>query len=79
MKKVNQTLAISANNAQFNTAFPELADELGMTEEEIKDLTAFLEEGLRDPDLKRFVPESVLSGMCFPNNDPLSKADMNCD
>ena len=52
---------------------------LGMTEEEIKDLTAFLEEGLRDPDLKRFVPESVLSGMCFPNNDPLSKADMKCD
>jgi len=34
MKKVNQTLAISANNAQFNKAFPELANELGMTEEE---------------------------------------------
>lgn len=52
---------------------------LGMTEEEIQDLTAFLQDGLRDPDLQRFVPTSVLSGMCFPNNDPLSKADMNCE
>ncbi len=51
---------------------------LGLTEEEIQDLTVFLKEGLRDPNLKRYVPESVLSGKCFPNNDPLSKDDMKC-
>jgi len=34
MKKVNQTLAIAANDAQFNASFPELANELGMTNEE---------------------------------------------
>ena len=32
---------------------------LGLTESQIDDLTAFLESGLRDPDLARYVPESV--------------------
>ncbi len=52
---------------------------LGLTEQEIKDLTEFLENGLKDPNLKRYVPERVLSGMCFPNNDPASKIDMKCN
>ena len=51
---------------------------LKLSEQEIMDLTEFLTTGLRDPNLLRFKPERVLSGMCFPNNDPLSKADMNC-
>ncbi len=51
---------------------------LGLSEEEVKNLTEFLKNGLRDPDLKRYVPERVLSGMCFPNNDPASKIDMDC-
>ncbi len=51
---------------------------LGMTEPEIHDLTVFLQDGLHDPNLRRFMPDAVLSGMCFPNNDPLSKSDMNC-
>lgn len=52
---------------------------LGLTEEEVKDLTEFIATGLKDPNLKRYVPERVLSGMCFPNNDPASKIDMNCN
>lgn len=52
---------------------------LQMTEQEIKDLTEFLQEGLRDPNLNRFVPGQMLSGMCFPNNDPDSKEDMGCN
>lgn len=52
---------------------------LGMTEREIQDLTAFLEIGLHDPNLNRYVPEKLLSGMCFPNNDPLSRDDMGCN
>ena len=51
---------------------------LGMTEQEIKDVTAFLKDGLHDPNLNRYVPERVISGMCFPNNDPLSQSDMGC-
>lgn len=51
---------------------------LGLTEDEISALTRFLENGLRDPNLKRYVPQSVISGMCFPNNDRTSKIDMDC-
>lgn len=51
---------------------------LGMTDEEKADLVAFLRDGLRDPNLQRYMPKRVLSGLCFPNNDDLSKHDMNC-
>lgn len=52
---------------------------LNLLESEIDDLTEFLAEGLYDPNLSRYVPEQVLSGNCFPNNDEASKADMGCD
>lgn len=52
---------------------------LNMTEAEIDDLTEFLAEGLYDPNLQRYVPESVLSGNCFPNSDQQSKEDMGCE
>jgi cytochrome c peroxidase len=51
---------------------------LHLSEDEISDLTIFLKEGLRDPNLRRYVPSQVLSGLCFPNNDPLSKDEMKC-
>ena len=50
-----------------------------LTEEEKNYLIAFLENGLQDPDLKRYVPTSVLSGNCFPNADEASKLDFGCD
>lgn len=52
---------------------------LGLTNQEMADLTEFVKNGLRDPNLKRYVPEKVLSGLCFPNNDPVSKLDMKCN
>ena len=52
---------------------------LNLTQQEIDDLVAFLENGLYDPNLERFVPEEVLSGNCFPNNDPLSRDQLGCD
>lgn len=52
---------------------------LNLTEGEIEDLVSFLREGLRDPDLDRYVPDEVLSGNCFPNNDPLSRRDLGCE
>lgn len=52
---------------------------LGLTEKEIDDLVEFLENGLYDPNLKRYAPDQILSGNCFPNNDPLSRMDMGCN
>lgn len=52
---------------------------LNLTAEEVTELTDFLANGLYDDDLLRYVPEQVLSGNCFPNNDPQSRADMGCE
>ncbi|NUO00211.1 MAG: hypothetical protein HUU01_06300 [Saprospiraceae bacterium] len=52
---------------------------LGLTAEEKKDLVAFIRDGLRDPNLQRYVPEQIMSGLCFPNNDYVSKAQMGCN
>ena len=51
---------------------------LNLTKEQVLDLTAFLETGLRDPNLQRYVPEEVLSGFCFPNNDVFSQIELGC-
>ncbi len=51
---------------------------LNLTEQEKADLIEFLKHGLYDPNLERFVPQEVLSGNCFPNNDPLSQQQLGC-
>ncbi|PHI20192.1 hypothetical protein CEQ90_09320 [Lewinellaceae bacterium SD302] len=51
---------------------------LNLTESELSDLKAFMAHGLYDPDLNRYVPEQVLSGNCFPNNDPISQTEIGC-
>ncbi|MFQ5569455.1 MAG: cytochrome-c peroxidase [Rhodothermales bacterium] len=51
---------------------------LGLTRAEIDDLVAFLTESLRDPDLMRYVPESLPSGNCTPVNDPVARIDLGC-
>lgn len=51
---------------------------LHLTKEEIADLVEFLENGLYDPDISRYVPEFVLSGNCFPDNDSLARIDLHC-
>jgi cytochrome c peroxidase len=51
---------------------------LGLTEAEVTALTAFIETGLRDPDLDRFVPETLPSGNCFPVNDQAARVDLGC-
>jgi cytochrome c peroxidase len=73
----------------FNNAIPEnpnIPEEqisprfvsLGLDDTEIDHLVSFLEYGLRDPDLQRYKPDSILSGLCFPNNDPISSIDLGC-
>ena len=44
----------------------------------VDDLTAFLERGLYDPQLDRYVPEALPSGYCFPANDAQSRRDLGC-
>jgi cytochrome c peroxidase len=74
----------------FNEAIPEndrvpqsqiapQFEPLNLTEQEIEDLTKFLEDGLRDPDLDRYMPEEIPSGLCFPNNDQQSRSDLGCN
>ena len=52
---------------------------LGLTESQVDDLVAFLEDGLRDPELARYVPEVLPSGNCFPNADPMSRMELGCE
>lgn len=49
-----------------------------LTESEIDDLISFLEDGLYDDNLQRYVPDHVLSGNCIPNNDLFSQNDLGC-
>lgn len=73
----------------FNEAIPEnksvptsqIASEfhpLNLSTIEIEALVDFLENGLFDPNLDRYVPETVPSGNCFPNNDFRSREDLGC-
>ncbi len=52
---------------------------LGLTDTEVLLITEFIEHALYDNNLDRYVPERVLSGYCFPFNDPLAKNQMGCD
>jgi len=52
---------------------------LGLTENEVDKLTYFVENALQDNYLERYVPESVMSGNCFPNNDSESQQDLGCN
>ena len=47
-------------------------------EHEITKLVKFVQDALYDPGLTRYVPASLPSGSCIPNNDAQSKADRGC-
>jgi cytochrome c peroxidase len=49
---------------------------LNLSDEEINLLTDFIENGLRDPNLQRYVPTKLPSGLAFPNNDAKSRSDL---
>lgn len=51
---------------------------LKLSDEEIEKILVFIEFGLYDPDLKRYVPQTLPTGLCFPNNDPQSRKDKGC-
>lgn len=51
---------------------------LGLSDEEVDAITAFLESALYDPNLSRYAPDSLPSGNCFPVNDDIAKIDLGC-
>ena len=51
---------------------------LNLTNEEVDKLVLFLQNGLYDAEMDRYIPASVVSGNCFPNNDPVSRTDLGC-
>ena len=51
---------------------------LGLTGREIGDLTRFVERSLHDPDLERYVPDSLPSGNCFPVADFRAATELRC-
>lgn len=57
---------------------PIFKEKQNLTENQINNLVLFIENGLRDPNLIRYVPEQVNSGNCVPNSDPQSQIDLGC-
>lgn len=60
---------------QISTYFRKLY----LSDQEVDDLTVFIRDALYDPGMHRYVPESVLSGNCIPNNDIFSQVDLGCE
>lgn len=52
---------------------------LRLSAQEVDDITAFLTYSLYDSNLKRYEPDALLSGLCFPNNDEQSRIDLDCN
>ena len=51
---------------------------LGLTEDEVQDISLFVQEALYDPSLHRYAPSALPSTFCFPNNDAESRVDLGC-
>ena len=76
---VYKNQAVAENPDVPTSQLSPLFTPLNLTESEIDDLTAFIENGLRDPNLNRYVPTSLPSGLCFPDNDPQARIDIGCN
>ena len=70
--------AIAQNSAVPSTQLAAEFQPLGLTEDEVTDLVAFIETGLHDPNLDRYVPASTPSGNCLVVNDVQSQSDLGC-
>ncbi|NKI30691.1 cytochrome-c peroxidase [Croceivirga thetidis] len=72
--------AIAENNLVPTERLSDQFQALGLTDEEISQLTMFIENSLYDPNLSRYVPAfTPLGTSCFPNADEQSLLDMGCN
>lgn len=77
---IDYKIAAESENENIPTeTLSEKFKPLDLTDDERSALLTFLKNGLRDPDLVRYKPTSVLSGNCFPNNDEQSRRDLGCN
>jgi cytochrome c peroxidase len=70
--------AVPENPSVPVSKLPKVFTPLGLTDIQIAQIVKFVEDGLYDPNLTRYVPDHVPSGNCIPNNDPQSKIDRGC-
>jgi cytochrome c peroxidase len=52
---------------------------LTLSDEEVNNLSLFIEDALFDNNLQRYAPQELPTGYCFPNADEESSIDMGCD
>ncbi len=72
----NEAVAENPNVPDFRLANE--FQKLYLSDTEIEHIANFIENGLRDPELNRYVPNVLPSGNCFPNNDQDSQFDLGC-
>lgn len=82
-RTIREVLTYKNNAVAQNPNVPQdrlspLFKPLQLTEGELDALTLFLEKSLHDPFLRRYEPNSLPSGFCFPNNDPLAAYETGC-
>jgi len=70
-EKENDRVPQSQMSAKLN--------KIQLTETEIDNLVLFLEKSLRDPELIRYKPDYIKSGLCYPNNDYISQEELDCN
>ena len=61
--------AIPQNSNVPQSQISKLFKPLQLSKEEVNYLVDFIENGLRDPNLDRFVPKNTPSNICFPSNE----------
>lgn len=66
------------NNRVPESALSPLFQPLNLSGQELEAITAFIESGLYDSNLERYVPAELPSGNCFPNADLLSQQELGC-
>lgn len=74
-----KSLAESENPDVPRSQISDRFQEVNLSNSEVDQLVDFIENGLYDPNIERHVPDFVLSGNCFPNNDPMSKVHLGCE
>ncbi len=72
-------LAVPENSKVPDSQISQKFKPLNLTIEEKEHLVQFISLGLSDPDLVRYKPDHIPSGLCFPNADPQSIIDLGCE
>lgn len=83
-KSVKEIIRYKNEAVPENTEVPidklsPMFEPLNLTDSEINLLIVFIENALYDDNLKRYTPESLPTGNCFPNADTQSSIDMGCN